>query len=97
MHPSCDAQHDTGIVGSLSTAIFASSSVNPKAANGLVNGGYDLLYIQPTGVAVAVAWSVVSTKRDTIHQILTECGCVHAVLDDDILYCSEVHGAFEGQ
>ncbi|GAA4263282.1 ammonium transporter [Dactylosporangium darangshiense] len=51
-----------GVVGSLAVGLFATSSVNPAASNGLFyGGGYRLLGVQALSVLTVVAYSAVAS------------------------------------
>lgn len=46
-----------GIFGALATGLFASASINPAGADGLLHGNPKLFFVQLAGVAVTLAWS----------------------------------------
>jgi ammonium transporter, Amt family len=50
-----------GTIGAISTGLFASKAVNPAGADGLFNGGKDLLMANLTGVGAVALYSVVVT------------------------------------
>ena len=61
-----------GIFGALATGVFATTSVNPDGADGLVHGNIELLGVQALAVLVTVAfsggvtWALLSAIRKTI-------------------------------
>jgi Amt family ammonium transporter len=50
-----------GIVGSVLTGVFATTSVNPGGADGLLYGGPELVLMQILGVGVAGLWAALGT------------------------------------
>lgn len=50
-----------GVMGSLLTGVFATTTVNPLGKNGLLYGNYTLLWTQTIAVFVAISISVVGT------------------------------------
>lgn len=50
-----------GIVGSVLTGVFATTSVNPAGADGLLYGGHDLLGAQILSVVVAALFAIAGT------------------------------------
>jgi Amt family ammonium transporter len=51
-----------GIVGAVLTGVFASASVNPAAADGLlISGNFDLLSVQVVAVAAAMGYAAIAT------------------------------------
>ncbi|HCK32753.1 MAG: ammonia channel protein [Micavibrio sp.] len=50
-----------GTVGTILTAVFATTSINPDGADGLLYGSADLLYANVIGAVVVVAYTLVMT------------------------------------
>lgn len=50
-----------GTVGTILTAVFATTSINPDGADGLLYGSADLLYANVVGAVVVVAYTLVMT------------------------------------
>lgn len=50
-----------GILGTVCLGIFASRSINPNGANGLLNGGVDFFVVQVIAIIIATVWAFVFT------------------------------------
>lgn len=50
-----------GTIGTILTAVFATTEINPNGADGLLYGGTDLLYANVVGAAVVVSYTIVMT------------------------------------
>ena len=67
-----------GIIGALLTGVFASKSLNPAGADGLLYGNPGLLWTQFVAVAAVAAFAAVGT-----YGILKLIGCVKALRVDE--------------
>lgn len=50
-----------GTVGTLLTAVFATKAINPAGADGVLEGGYGLLYANVAGAAAVVIYTMIVT------------------------------------
>ena len=50
-----------GTIGALLTAVFATKAVNPAGADGVLEGGYGLLYANLAGAAAVVVYTMIVT------------------------------------
>ena len=50
-----------GTIGAVLTAVFATKSVNPAGADGVLEGGYGLLYANLAGAAAVVVYTMIVT------------------------------------
>lgn len=50
-----------GTVGTILTAVFATTSVNPAGANGLLYGGVELLYANVIGALAVISYTIMMT------------------------------------
>jgi Amt family ammonium transporter len=50
-----------GTIGAVLTAVFATKAVNPAGADGVLEGGYGLLYANLAGAAAVVVYTMIVT------------------------------------